>query len=34
MLTISFIAMNTILVVPDPGYGDPVNAFTERIIVV
>jgi hypothetical protein len=34
MLTISFIAMNTILVVPDPTYGDSVNAFIEWLIVV
>jgi hypothetical protein len=34
MLTISFIAMNTILVVPDPGYDDTVNAFADGIIVV
>jgi hypothetical protein len=33
MLTISFIAVNAILVVPDPGYSDSVNAFTERIEV-
>jgi hypothetical protein len=33
MLTVSFIAMNAILVVPEPSYGDSVYAFTERIIV-
>jgi hypothetical protein len=34
MLTISFIAMNAILIVPDPTHGDSVNAFIERLIVV
>jgi hypothetical protein len=33
MLTVTFIAMNTILVVPKPSYGNSMNAFTERIIV-
>jgi hypothetical protein len=33
VLTVSFIAMNTVLVVPYPSYRDSVNAFSERIIV-
>jgi hypothetical protein len=34
MLTIPFIAMNTILVVSDATYGDSMNAFIEGLIVV
>jgi hypothetical protein len=34
MLAIPFIAVNTILGVPDAPYSDSVNTFTKRLIVV